>query len=127
VRERVDQTRKHRGFTGFVDRTTCRHIVVAHDTDDFSVSNVDGGRLRASRRHNSSTAHDMVGDEHSALQAYQIQFNFFVAVLARPDVERRARDLVDERHGDAEPCQIDRLEIAAARVTGVDAQMIQGR
>src|SRR5690349_8494567 len=50
--------------------------------------------------------------EPPALQSNQIQFDFFVALSARPDVERCARDLVDQRHRDAEPCEINGFQIA---------------
>src|SRR5213594_3615883 len=58
-------------------------------------------------------------------QSDQVQLDLRVAVFARPDVERRARDFVDERHGDTEPRQIDAFQVMLTGVARVDAKVIE--
>src|SRR5207248_2798306 len=58
-------------------------------------------------------------------QSDQVQLDLRVAVFARPDVERRARDFVDERHGEPEPREVDAFQIVTAGVAGVDTKMIE--
>src|ERR1051326_1714915 len=59
--------------------------------------------------------------QHEPSQAHQVENNFRVTLLDGPDVEHRPCHLVDERHGVAVGCEIDRLEITLARVAGFDA------
>src|SRR5207237_10585847 len=54
----------------------------------------------------------------------KVQFNLLVPALARPEIERRPRDLVDDGDGTAEPGEIDGFKIVLARVARVDAQVI---
>jgi hypothetical protein len=58
-------------------------------------------------------------------QAQLVHLDFLVAALDRPHVERAGRDLIDEWNGDTESGQIDGLEIAPARVAGVDAKVVE--
>lgn len=61
------------------------------------------------------------------LQADEIQLDLPVSVLARPDVERSTRHLVHERNGKAELAEIDALQILAAALAGIDAEMLEIR
>src|SRR5215471_290727 len=49
--------------------------------------------------------------------SYQVQFDLGVAVFARPEVEGRRIDLIDQRHCVPEPGQVNSFYIALARVT----------
>src|SRR5690348_640037 len=55
----------------------------------------------------------------------EVQLDLLIVVIARPQVERRAGDLVHDGDGDAQAGEIDRLEIVFAGVTGVDTKMIE--
>src|SRR4029079_15630555 len=56
-------------------------------------------------------------------QPDQVQLDFLVAALLRPEVQRRARDLVDDRDGQAQPCEVDGLQVVPAGLARIDAQM----
>src|SRR5437899_8018953 len=45
-------------------------------------------------------------------------------MLARPDIERCSRELVDNRYGEPEPGEVDGLDVAARCVARVDAELI---
>src|SRR5687767_7888042 len=57
----------------------------------------------------------------------QIQFDFLIAVVARPQIQWSAGHLVHERDRIALASQINRLQIMPARVTRVDTKMIERR
>ena len=59
------------------------------------------------------------------LQFHRVQFDLLVSLFDRPQVERRPRNLVHDRHGEAEPREIDGLEIAPAGVAPIDAQVLE--
>src|SRR5262249_15859661 len=56
----------------------------------------------------------------------EIELNLNVFTIAGPQIERRRRDLVGERHGDAKARQIDALHVVAARIARVDPHVIEG-
>src|SRR6185503_19234658 len=64
------------------------------------------------------------GEEPPRSKPHEIQLNLFVPLLARPDIERRARYLIDKRHGNTEPREIDRFQVAVAGVAPIDAKVI---
>ena len=90
---------------------------------------------KAHKEHNGFMAlcvlRDLGGSENQCcngfLQPHEVQFDLLVPAIARPEIERRAGHFVDERHGQAKPRQVDALEVMAARVTSIDAQVIEGR
>src|SRR2546428_13535086 len=63
----------------------------------------------------------------AVLQPHKIQFNLPVAALARPDVERRARDLGNQRYGAPKPHWTDRLKEPFRRVPRVHSQITERR
>src|SRR4051794_4165690 len=68
-----------------------------------------------------SLVRDMRG---AASETDEIQFDLLVALLARPEVQGRRGDFVDERDRQPEPAEIDRLQIAATTLAGVDTDVI---
>src|SRR2546426_5672621 len=70
-------------------------------------SRVTTRRLRTTRSGRYTAARGRtVGSESD-----QVQLDLHVAMLPRPDIERRAGNFVDEGHGDAEPREVDALQI----------------
>src|SRR5436309_1992189 len=65
------------------------------------------------------------GRKGKSLQADEIQFDLLVPVFTCPRVQRRAGDFIDDGHGDAETRQVDALEVVAARVARLDAEVIE--
>ena len=61
------------------------------------------------------------------LQTEEVQFDLLVTMLARPCIKRGRSDFVHQRHGKAEPAQVDVLEVVMAAVTGVHSDMIERR
>src|SRR5689334_16865404 len=57
----------------------------------------------------------------------EIQLYFLVVVIARPEIERRACDLVHDGDRDSEASEIDGLQIVFTGVTGVDTKMVERR
>src|SRR5438034_11642375 len=59
--------------------------------------------------------------------AEQVELNLFVAVFARPQVERCAGRLVYEGIGTAELAEVDRFEIVTAALASIDTLMRESR
>src|SRR6266540_1018621 len=61
------------------------------------------------------------------LQSDEIQLDLLIAVVACPQIERRACHLVNERDGHAEPRTIHRLDIPPTGLARIEPQMLEGR
>src|SRR5262245_17925718 len=59
------------------------------------------------------------------LQSNQIQLNLLIPAILRPQVERCACHLIDQRDGKTETRQIDALQIVTAALACVDAEMLE--
>src|ERR671912_2273789 len=57
----------------------------------------------------------------------EVQLDLRVAVLARPHVQRRRRDFVHQRDGEAEPRQVNSLDVMQAGVAGFDSDVLELR
>src|SRR5687767_11251674 len=57
-------------------------------------------------------------------QTHQIQLNLRVAVFAGPYVERRCRHFVHQRDGEAEPRQVNPLDVMPASVASFDPDVL---
>src|SRR4051812_30044000 len=62
-----------------------------------------------------------------ASQSEEIQLNLDEPVLGRPRVQRRTSDLVDQRHRQSQPRQIDALQVVLARLAGLEPEVIKRR
>src|SRR5258706_10568341 len=63
----------------------------------------------------------------NTLKADEIQFNLLVPLLARPHIERRRSDLINERNGEAESSEVDALEVATTTLAGVNPHVLEWR
>src|SRR5438093_12190640 len=55
----------------------------------------------------------------------QVQLDLLVPMVARPQIERRPRHFIDQRHGESQPRQVDALDVSAAGFAAVNPQMIE--
>src|ERR1044071_6448874 len=62
--------------------------------------------------------------EDDCSQPHEVQLDLRVAVFVRPHVERGGGDLVDDGDGEAEPRQVNALEVVPAGVTGFHADVV---
>src|SRR6185295_10371987 len=73
----------------------------------------------------SMDATSSIGALRPHLQPEQIGAHLRVPILRRPQTERNRRQLVHHRHGAAVFRQIDRLDVMAAGVAGLDADVLE--
>src|SRR4051812_29789280 len=74
---------------------------------------------------NTDTAPELIATSgrFRSLQTDEVQLCFLVAALARPQIERRAGDVVYEGHGIAELGEVDGLHVVPAVFAGVEPHM----
>src|ERR1051326_5212927 len=60
-------------------------------------------------------------------QSDEIQLDLDEPVLARPGVQRRAGDLVDQGHRTSQPREIDALQVVLARLASLKPKVIKSR
>src|SRR5262245_66516804 len=58
-------------------------------------------------------------------EAHQVQLDLLVAAPARPDVQRRGGDFVDEGDGRTEAREIDRLRVVPAGLADIDPHVVE--
>jgi hypothetical protein len=58
------------------------------------------------------------------LQTHQVQFDFHVTMLARPNIQRRRRNFIDEGNGKPESREVHAFNVMLAGIARFDAQVV---